>query len=132
MHLATITACVIGVYIYLYTGIKTAGGFPPFFSYADLVKEIAIRAAWPPAFIPCTATVVSCWTPMACDISPPATRSRKSLLVRDPVTKVAYPIDAADYQKSSARVRVSQRLAVFALGYFTSAVVGSWLWSPLR
>lgn len=125
--LAIIAICAMGVCKSLYAAIVATGASSPLFSYTNLAKESAVRAAWPPALVLWTAIAVSCWTPIGYAISPPPTRSRESLLVRDPVTKVACPIDAADPRRSSERLRVSQRFALFALGYFTLAFLASWI-----
>jgi cellulose synthase/poly-beta-1,6-N-acetylglucosamine synthase-like glycosyltransferase len=127
MLLAIMAACVIGAYVSFHAAVVAAGGFKSYVSLPDLGKEIGIRVAWPPAFVLWTAITVSCWKPIAYVISAPAIRSRESLLERDPVTQVAYPIAAADPRNSSERIRISQHFAVFALGYFVFAVLVSWL-----
>lgn len=49
------------------------------------------RVAWPPALNLCYVVVTQCWVPIAEAVQPTPRPQRESLLIRDPMTHVAYP-----------------------------------------
>ena len=92
MHILFVAACILGAWQCRRSAFQAAE------PHQGFVKEILIRAAWPPALVLCTTIVVHYWTPISHAISPPAMRTRESLLVRDQDTKVAYPTEEEEYR----------------------------------
>ena len=109
-HVIIIAACITGA-------LRSA--FHATTPTTILATELLIRPFWPQASAILSAIIANCWVPISYALSPPAMPPRESLLVRDPVTQVAYPTEAA---MDPERVSVSQAHAVGVLVYFSGVV----------
>ena len=125
VHVVIISACVAGIFTSLRSALLAAYWIAPATGSGlpILFKEALIRAAWPQTFILGSAMAVQSWTPIAYAISPPTTQNRENFLVRDHLSKVAYPTRIAQDLK---RVEPSQRYAIMALLYVSLVFLVSW------
>ncbi|KIV82515.1 hypothetical protein PV11_04618 [Exophiala sideris] len=64
----------------------------------DVLLALLTHAFWPPIiWLTC---IISCWIPINYAIFPPDEPDRQDLLVRDPVTGVAYPSEESKKTKT--------------------------------
>lgn len=95
LHLVYIMFVVAAVAVSMYWNISDKQN--------NTAKKVLIslltHAGWPPMiWMTC---IMSCWVPIGYALFPPSEPDRQDLLVRDPVTGVAYPCEASKVTRTS-------------------------------
>ncbi|KAK4940215.1 hypothetical protein LTR10_019644 [Elasticomyces elasticus] len=94
LHLLYIMFCLAAVGVSMYYNITNKDNR----TAKDVLLALLTHAFWPPIiWLTC---IISCWIPINYAIFPPDEPDRQDLLVRDPVTGVAYPSEESKKTKT--------------------------------
>ncbi|KAL8958534.1 MAG: hypothetical protein Q9183_005815 [Haloplaca sp. 2 TL-2023] len=114
VHVAIIASLLLGV-------AASAKAALDLNSTQGVVRELVVRAFWPPVFMIWSGYILECSTPISWAIDPPKALPRSQLVDRDAQTQVAYPNQLG---KDPVRIRRPQAFPIARISYcFVASIV---------